>query len=419
MLAWGCGSAERPTTASPPTAGQSGAGTLAGAAGSNATGGAAGASTSAGGGGSGGSFGVVLGDTPGEACIAYALAVCSRREECLGRAGANCVGATLGCPDLTFSPGATRTVEGLKACAQTYATLPCDQANTDVLPPCVTPGTKARGEECRYSSQCAGLSCSGGSECGTCGVLAHAGESCAEADVECASGTSCDTVTGKCLASTPVVQTPPGANEACTPGTSCVQDYYCQADGSGGGKCVPHAKATESCATLPCIRGTYCATNQTCTVVPGVNQPCGLDRFGSLYCSTDSVCRAAADNMSGTCIAPPMMGEPCLLPNLEPTTGGYCGGKGLHCDHSTTPPLCQPPGKPGAQCISLAECAGFASCECADPMVDCATKHCVELRVANQACTDPNTRCHPAFECTAGTCKPIALRGDFTAACGP
>src|SRR4051812_1546823 len=118
LLALSCGSTEKP--ANPNTSGGQGvAGASTSTARTNASGngGSTSGGTSNGGapggsGGSLGSIGVVLGDTPAEACIAYAWAFCSRHDACReGNHGAyNCTSATLGCPDLSFSPGATRTV---------------------------------------------------------------------------------------------------------------------------------------------------------------------------------------------------------------------------------------------------------------------------------------------------------------------
>ncbi len=420
LLALGCGGTEKP--ANPSASGGHAGSSTGGSAGAQASGGSAGNSTpggssSGGSSGSSGLLGIVLGDSPAEACIAYALAVCTRRDECRGQSGATCITATLGCPDLTFSPGATRTVEGLQACAKTYATLPCDQVGSDTLPPCVTPGTRARGEKCTYASQCASLSCSGDSECRLCGVLGRVGDSCAEDDVECVTGTTCNIDTVKCEVTTPVVLPMSGPNEACDLDGFCVQDYYCKPNGTGRGTCAALPKANEACTDSRCYVGNYCAADYVCQAVPGLNEACGRDAFGNLSCGNDTICHVAPDNMSGTCRAPPTAGEPCVVSPANPT-GGFCPSP-LHCDHSTTPALCKPPGKGGDQCLSVNDCSGVATCECPDRLVSCEVKHCVELRFANQTCTAPSTRCHSAFECTAGVCKPLTLRGDFTQACEP
>jgi hypothetical protein len=309
----------------------------------------------------------------------------------------------------------------LKECAATYATLPCDQVRAEKLPSCVTPGTRMRGEECAFASQCSSLSCSlsnGIGSCGSCGVRAAKGESCATADVECEVGTECNVDTLRCEA--PVISTtqPPGANQACVPGSLCQLGYYCKADGLGGGICAAQANANESCAEAPCASGSYCSSDSLCKPYPLPGQPCGLDKLGSLICDGRGFCDAQ-DSMSGTCKAAPKAGEPCIPSTQNPGTG-YCLTAGLHCDNTATPQVCKTPGKAGEVCLNPNDCFGLSSCDCDDPLAaDCPVRHCTELRVANQPCTAPNTRCHPAFECVAGICQPLTLHGDFTAACGP
>jgi hypothetical protein len=435
LLAFGCGEAAKPahpsTTGGQGTTGGSPAaagvnGSSSGNGGSGVVGGNLSSGGSAGTSGSGGSsnpIGVVLGDTPAEACIAYGWAVCSRREACrVGSPGvANCTSLTLSCPDLSFSPGATRTVAVLKECAATYATLACDQVRTDKLPSCVTPGTRMRGEECAFASQCNSLSCSlvnNPGLCGSCGVRAAKGESCAQADVECEFGTECNPNTGLCD-SPLIVDSLPGLNQACVPSTSCKPGYYCKGDGAGGGLCAAQPNANESCADAPCASGNYCSPDSVCKPYPLPGQPCGVDKSGSLTCDGRGFCDAAPGSTSGTCKAAPKVGEPCIPNPLNPDNG-YCVTAGLHCDNTATPWVCKGPGKAGEICFSPNDCFGLSSCDCDDPQApDCAVRHCTELRVANQPCTAPNTRCHPAFECVAGVCQPLTLRGDFTAACGP
>lgn len=431
LLAFGCGQAEKPPSSST-SGGQSPSGGSPGVAGANsgdsvsgvagtsgntASGGAAGTSASS------NPIGVVLGNTPAEACIAYGWAVCSRRDFCRnGQIVSNCTSSTLSCPDLAFSPGATRTTAVLQECAATYATLPCEQVRAEKLPTCVTPGTRMRGEECTFPSQCSSLSCSltnTSGLCGSCGVRAAKGESCAQADVECEVGTTCNPENGLC--ESPVfVDSLPGLNEACVPGTSCKLDYYCKADGVGGGLCAAQPTANESCADAPCRSGHYCSPDSLCKPYPLPGQPCGLDKLGSLICDGRGFCEAAPDSMSGSCKPAPKVGEPCIPSASDNPTPNYCPTPGLHCDSTATPPVCKGPGKAGEVCFAQTECLGLSSCECDDPLVaDCTVKHCTELRVANQPCTAPNTRCHPAFECMAGVCQPLTLRGDFTTACGP
>lgn len=422
LLLWGCGNTEKP--ASPSTSGGQGSGTGGNTGGSNAnasgssTGGTLGASGSSTGGmaGSSNSIGVTLGNTPGEACIAYAWAVCSRRGECFEGGFYNCTVATLACPDVTFSPGSTRSVEVLKECAATYQTLPCDQVRVEKLPSCVTPGTRPPGEQCLFVSQCSGLSCNDSETCGRCGVRAVKGESCADPNVQCEVGTTCNTETDLCEAPTIKPGETPGANQACTELTGCVSGYLCKLDGLGGGTCSPEPKVNEACPDNVCSTGNYCAADATCKPLPTTGQPCGLGSLGDFHC-TGSTCEVAGGLVDGTCKAYPKLGEPCITVAGNPDSG-FCTD-GLHCDRLTTPHVCKGPGKTGEGCGSHNDCLGLSQCGCADPAVsDCTDKRCIELHVAGQPCTAPNTRCHPAFECVSGVCQAITLRGDFAAACG-
>lgn len=430
LLALGCGGTEKPGNPAA-TGGQGAGGTNPGSAGSSASSsgnGSGGIAVGASGNGAGGSgapknpIGVVLGDSPAEACIAYAWAVCSRREECRGTSEGsiyNCTSATLGCPDLSLSPGATRTVEVLKACAATYVALPCEEVRAEKLPACVTPGTRMRGEDCLFASQCSSLSCAQADSCGQCGVRAAKGESCAQFDVECEVGTTCNVETDLCEPPLPFVDTTPGPNEACVPNTGCKPGSYCKTDGLGGGVCAAQAKTNESCAEAPCAFGDYCAAaDSICREYPLPGLPCGLDRSGSLICDGRGICEAAAGATSGTCKPMPKAGEPCIVPSDNPANPA-CYTAGLHCDTKVSPPICKGAGIAGEVCLSHNDCLGLSTCGCADPLAaDCPDKRCIELKVAGHPCTAPNTRCHPGFECVGGVCQAITLRGDFSMACG-
>jgi hypothetical protein len=173
--------------------------------------------------------------------------------------------------------------------------------------------------------------------------------------VECAVGTTCNTENGLC--ESPVfVDSLPGLNEACVPGTSCKLDYYCKADGVGGGLCAAQPVANESCADAPCRSGLYCSPDSLCKPYPLPGQPCGLDKAGFLSCDgRQGFCEKAADSMSGTCKPNPEAGQPCLTSDGNPT--GHCPTAGLHCDNTATPPVCKGPGKAGEVCLTAIETA--------------------------------------------------------------
>jgi hypothetical protein len=165
----------------------------------------------------------------------YATAWCLRTHQCLGTPpeliGANCAQISLHCPDVSFSDGSTRTPEGLLDCAEQIATYDCDAWNIDVLPECVTPGTRGPGEACIFSSQCQSLAWSGSADsCGACLRFATDADDCNDATVvTCEPGDACDSDTGRCLPRSPpmiapVSNEPKGDPTADLRGAPCTLD---------------------------------------------------------------------------------------------------------------------------------------------------------------------------------------------------
>ncbi len=372
--------------------------------------------------GSGGTL--MLGNSPAEACIAYGLAVCSRQVQCSNGSlevwpVPSCIAVTYECPDLSFSPGATRTVAGLLACAEDYKTWPCDKVKADELPACVTPGERAQSERCVYNSECRGLSCESLGGCGQCARLAALDESCAAPDVDCVPGTYCSPEMTCEATGVGVTTPPPGPNEPCMVGNSCVKDYYCKGTVNQA-VCAPLPEINDSCLEInACASGAYCAADYTCKAMPAMGEPCGQGAFGGFpnACQDKLVCHHAPDGLSGTCLPYPKAGEPCVL--MPPTMPEYglCG-PGLGCDMSQSPPQCLAPGKPGDGCGSGRACEGYARCQCPEGEPNCTERKCVGLRFAGERCDEPNYVCHPAFSCTAGVCQPIVLQGKFAETCG-
>jgi hypothetical protein len=351
--------------------------------------------------------------------MAYALAVCSRGRQCSDPTAPfpnpECLRVAESCPDLVFSPGATRTVEGLKACAETYRTLPCEQAKADQLPACVTPGTRSQGDACVFASQCSSLTCKNTGGCGQCALLVGQGESCLGDDVDCQVPLACNTDTYTCEPQEIVSKPIPGANEACMPGSLCQLGYYCKATGVDTGVCTPEPALGESCAgPVTCASGSYCRSDFVCTAMPGAGEACGADAFLGYpwACQEPLVCGSNAK-----CQPLPKKGEPCIVFS-ESTDRGRCE-LGLRCDLSATPPVCQGPGKPGASCTSSSECEALSTCLCPEAQPDCTTgMTCVATHFAGQSCGDGTAKCHAAFECLAGKCQARALQGLFTESCG-
>lgn len=376
------------------------------AAGTGSTSGGSGGTSSVSLGGSGGSL--VLGDTLAEACIAYALASCLRNAEC-DRRSTDCLNATLECPDLIASAGSTRTVAELKACAEVYRTLSCDDVLTGKLPPCVTPGTLAAGEPCMYPSQCASLDClNDGYGCGVCSRPVATGEECDLEETGCAHEDKCTDFT--CTPRVRHVFTiVADAGASCALEQPCTDGYICQGAGgtSATGTCNPLPAAGESCALLYCAPGNYCLEGDLiCTPDIPSGQPCGFSSslMEAFYCGGDLTCHYGATAATGTCLPFPKLGEPCVANPDHPDDEPRCAAE-LKCDRSVSPPLCVPKYRAGDPCTFTCGSTGL-QCECAEGSPNCEARACFALGYADQPCTGRNVRCHAAFKCEAGVCKP-------------
>src|ERR1700722_5539830 len=114
------------------------------------------------------------------ACPAYVIADCDRIADCncqppLG----SCLAAADKCPDYLLSPGASWTRATLASCATTWKTWSCDKAGIGAPPPCSPAGSRAVGDACAFSSQCASRACSvDGDSCGQCVALVAPGGDC-------------------------------------------------------------------------------------------------------------------------------------------------------------------------------------------------------------------------------------------------
>jgi len=365
------GASARANMAGAATAGAATAGSA--TAGADAAGGTVGAS-----GASGGSAGLLLGDSPTEACIAYVVAQCLRRQECQGDPSSiqSCLLNASACPDLMFSNGSTRTVSSLKACTAEFATYSCEQLNLGFVPDCTSAGTRAPGQACAFNSQCASLSCDRPNQCGQCASLGELDADCSGVGMACKPGLSCDRSTKRCAT---YVYTSPddprfAKGMACTPQTGCNAGLYCAATGV----CALKPTVGTSCADAPsCGDDSYCAlADNFCTALPGFGAPCGMGTGGDSFCPSGAACWLF--------------------------------------DTSWT---CMPLGGSGTTCQLEEQCQAGLSCACADGTSDCAKRSCVTLGLTNAVCGVAGAACHPSFTCTAGKCQPRASQGLFDAAC--
>jgi hypothetical protein len=343
------------------------------------------------------------------ACVTYALAVCQRQIDCGVRShDERCLdSAAAECPDLVFSPGSTRTAKGLLACAEAYATWPCDDVKGGVIPACVTPGARAQGEPCKYASQCESLQCETHGDCGQCSKTVDIGQSCSAPDVDCGSQGFC-AASGTCQPMSGPLYL---AGQPCTVDWPCQADYYCQ------DVCLPLPKVGESCLnTGTCAYGAYCGLTGACEAVPSAGQLCGLPRNGKpgeFFCEPGLDCDVDPSSMTGTCLPPGALGQACLFTANWP--GNQACASGLHCDD--TQGLCLGVAAAGGACKTIWDCEPDLICACPAGLPDCQQQYCAMPRVEGERCDEPNTACLPAFVCAAGKCKQGGLRSLFANAC--
>lgn len=335
--------------------------------GGTSPGGTAGASLGGNGGSSGGNGGSSA--TPlRDSCRAYAAAECHRWFECkVIPAEADCAGGS-DCPDTTFSPGSTRTPDGMIACASAWASFPCDQVLRGLLPPCATLGTRKPGDACAFSTQCDSGRCYSltSEQCGACQGLIADGQACDASDTSrsCAAGSLC-AAGGAGTVCTPVTPTARSfllAGDPCT--STCDNGLSCLADSTGSGRCGAAPAAGAACGKsvfgqLVCGSGLGCNASNRCDIAPGAGQPCALGNA----CDLDSTCN---------------------------TTMGPAG-------------TCMAKGGPGAPCKSGLGCKSKLECRCAAGTA-CASQACTIALAEGDACGQPNAQCPGGAQCIAGRC---------------
>lgn len=359
-----------------------------------------------------------------EACVTYTLKACQRYAECgYGYGDCDFESASSGCPDRYFSPGSVRTPDGLTACAEQWATQPCDKIALGVPPDCALPGTRPEGATCLFPGQCQGASCTGPApaghpKCATCAHIFGADEDCTTGNGECPFPQHC------------------GVSKRCEPVTTLPEPRQ------------PPGKAGESCrdrceGELMCLGTGEAPTQATCRALPAAGEGCGYRLGDSIgVCGSGLVCSA-----SGTCEAPPAAGASCLLdagsvghcaegafcaygmqcepmPSVGQTCGNNQDGHQLACPAGS---YCKNPGGPGTctalpvaqqACVSvykhlegLAEdlgengrsCATGFVCDCAED--ECSGGTCKRPLEPGQACGDSDSICVSGTACVDGSCQ--------------
>jgi hypothetical protein len=389
-----CGEA---ASSSPQSTSSAGSGGAAGSAGVASGGGGSGAVGIGGFPGLGGSGGVTAGGAGASgssgaadvtlmrvACIGYIDAWCSRTWACMG-GSASCVEDLLpDCPDLIFSPGSTRTVDGVQQCAAEIRAMDCNAWVRGLLPSCVTPGMRQAGEPCLYASQCESLWCTssgGGAECGMCQALAEPNGTCGDS-TGCPPGQDCSGTI--CID----IPEPPESIHDLPQGLPCSTDQECRFG-------------------LVCMADTPSSSAGTCRPgYPEASEPCAFQvGFQDGSCVFDD---AACNAVSGNCDALPEAGAPCALAHeASPCRRGFT------CDMSQTPPVCVARVPVGQSCLAETPCVEGASCIGADPGIGFAGI-CRMLREEGETCAS-NTHCTGDTACNNGVC--VDEIGSFSRAC--
>lgn len=159
-----------------------------------------------------------------QACLLYTRASCNRRNECLGGTAQEhlCPETEAKCPDLLFSEGSLRTVDGLIACAEAVAHADCLDAGVPVIPPGLMVGEPCTDQPCSAGNACLEdpANTSPGSP-GKCTPIPKTGETCGRER---------------------------GATDDVPYGHVCSDDTYCEASGASLGAC----EAGTSCVSGTC-----------------------------------------------------------------------------------------------------------------------------------------------------------------------
>ncbi|MGC4067532.1 MAG: hypothetical protein QM784_23385 [Polyangiaceae bacterium] len=359
--------------------------------------------------------------TETEACAAYVISVCERRNECLGTTE-SCIDAVAYCPDLLFAEGSTRSASSTWQCAKTMRTRSCEDVVTGRIPDCVEAGNRAVGESCIAAAQCTSLQCTGSPlECGRCIEKRKHGEACS-ATAACVPGLIC-TSEGICAEPSRenledrLAQAPHSIDETCVGTERCIEGSYCRlVDGSAVGRCSPEVPLDEQCeSTSACIPTTYCSIeSMRCRALPSIGARCGNDVSLNvlIWCDATSYCNDETER----CTPLPTMNEPCATNEQLGNVPSLCDTSS-YCDLSREPPTCAALGGAGQACEGETCMAGL-TCACKD--TGCASRACSRLRNFGESCTAEGDRCPPnVSSCVDGVCQPNAAQGLFAKLCTP
>ncbi|HEX2880968.1 MAG TPA: hypothetical protein VHO25_15660 [Polyangiaceae bacterium] len=394
-----------PGATSTPVGGMGGTGT-AGASGDTAAGGALAGGSNGGAGGqttAAGAGGAAPTVSRRQACLAYAFASCRKYGACNGDPEVFCPQPD-DCPDLVFSPGSTRTPEGLIACLPAIEDFDCELWVGGFRPDCITLGLRQPGEPCLYASQCASLICGeeGATGCGQCLAPIAQGQSCADHPTACDNGLECSS-TNVC---DPFVYEPPmpmpdpfvplPAGSPCVTAADCEMDLACvDPENDGIGLCDEKPGLDAPCYVTPggswyCQGGLYCDAAEICRMLPPLGEACGHDATSPTgYCASDTFCNPTTD----LCEARVPAGSPCEFL--------------VQCSEGS----CRSPGNAFAACVND---PAFPP-EVQTTYTDCV---CGLDKREGEACNPAFNPCEAGTSCNDGTCIAPESLGTFEAACG-
>lgn len=290
-------------------------------------------------------------------CDTFADDYCVRLSECDPVVFAALSGGDAAVCRARFVPLCTRSVaiEGVKfttdsagQCGKSVRAASCDALLGGGLPAeCTPPGTRADGDSCSDSLQCASTRCTGSATtCGSCEPRLKSGEAC-QSSGQCQYGLYCrlaGTDTGSCSAYAQLGQ-------SCAVGDQCLPSLFCNTGGQPTGTCATRRAAGEACS-----RNSDC-DNQKILVCDSTSKQCvsytvnyvevGADCSNSVtttsfdICKRDSHCATTyttGGGSSSVCVAALAAGQPCDKRDSECAAGLTCTDQ--VCQPSPVPPAC-------------------------------------------------------------------------------
>lgn len=262
---------------------------------------------------------VQVGSPVDDAISRFALSNCDRTRQCIpGYLHRNygtydeCVARTvLNDQWIAGLPGVSWDAAAFSQCADAWDNASCDAVfSLDPLPGCRHDGTRAIGQPCNSTLQCASNFCKQtGYACGTCAAQPGVGAPCS-GDWDCGDKAYC--------APDQTCQIAGQLNDSCSTNRPCEGQFSC-----ANGVCVVTLQAGAHCdaaAGLTCdfVDKELSCSSSTCASISPRNsgEACGA----GTYCAKLGVCTG------GTCVAAPS------------ENGGACdASKGLYCEW---PALC-------------------------------------------------------------------------------